>query len=54
VPYGDQAALAAAVRSLLDDPSRRRALGEQAARFVAGERSIEAAARSLSHALAAL
>jgi glycosyltransferase involved in cell wall biosynthesis len=54
VPYGDEAALAAAVRALLDDAARRHALGEAAARFVAEERSIEAAARSLSSAFAAL
>ena len=54
VPYGDEAALAAAVRSLLDDAARRSALGEAAARFVSGERSIDAAARSLARALAAL
>ena len=54
VRYGDEAALAAAVRSLLEDASRRVALGEGAARFVSGERSIATAARSLSRALAAL
>ncbi len=54
VPYGDEAALAAEVRSLLDDGARRSALGEGAARFVSGERSIDAAARSLARALAAL
>lgn len=54
VPYGDEAALAAAVRSLLQDAARRSALGDDAARFVSGERSIATAARSLSRALAAL
>jgi len=54
VPYGDEAALAAAVRRLMDDPARRRALGDEAARFVAGERSIAAAAEALKRALAAL
>lgn len=54
VPYGDEAALAAAVRGLLEDPARRRTLGDEAARFVAGERSIAAAAKALERALAAL
>ena len=51
VPYGDAAALGGAVRRLLDDEAQRRALGAEAARFVAGERSIAAASRALSHAL---
>jgi glycosyltransferase involved in cell wall biosynthesis len=54
VPYGDEAALAAAVRSLLEDAARRAALGHEAARFVSAERSIGAAARSLSRAHTAL
>jgi glycosyltransferase involved in cell wall biosynthesis len=54
VRYGDEAALAAAVRELIDDPARRRTLGDEAARFVAAERSIAAAARALSGALAAI
>ncbi|HEX7055088.1 MAG TPA: glycosyltransferase family 4 protein [Burkholderiales bacterium] len=54
VPYGDEAALAEAVRSVVDDAPRRRSLGEQAARFVAGERSLAHAAKVLAGALAAL
>lgn len=54
VPYADEAAFARAVRALLDDEARRRALGAEAASFVAGERSIEAAAQTLGRALAAL
>ena len=54
VRYGDGAALAAAVRSLLADEPRRRSLGDQAARFVAGSRSVTAAAQALSRALGAL
>jgi glycosyltransferase involved in cell wall biosynthesis len=54
VPYGDDAALGDAVRRLLDDEPQRRALGAQAARFVAAERSIAAAAKALSRALAGL
>ena len=54
VPYGDEAALATAVRSLLDDAPRRSALGDAAARFVSGERSIASAAKALSRALATL
>jgi glycosyltransferase involved in cell wall biosynthesis len=54
VPYGDNVALGAAVRSLLADEPRRRSLGDQAARFVAGSRSVAAAAQALSRALGAL
>ena len=54
VPYGDEVALADAVRSLLSNPERRRNLGAQAARYVAGERSLEAAAQRIQAALAAL
>jgi len=54
VPYGDEDALGEAVRRLLDDPARRRALGAEAARFVAGERSLPAASQVLSRALRAL
>jgi glycosyltransferase involved in cell wall biosynthesis len=54
VPYGDEAALAGAVRSLLADAQRRNALGEAAARFVSGERSIASAAKALARALATL
>jgi glycosyltransferase involved in cell wall biosynthesis len=54
VPYGDEAALGDAVRQLVDDAARRHALGGEAARFVAGSRSIAAAAQALSRALGAL
>jgi len=54
VPYGDEAALAAAVRELLVDVERRKALGRDAADYVARERSLEAAAAKLGAALAAL
>lgn len=48
---GDDAALAQLVRALLTDPARRGIMGYAAAQFVAGERSIEAAAARLSSAL---
>jgi glycosyltransferase involved in cell wall biosynthesis len=54
VRYGDEAALAAAVRELLVDLERRRALGREAASYVARERSLEAAAAKLGAALSAL
>ena len=54
VPYGDEAAFAAAVRSLLLGAERRRQLGAEAARYVAAERSLEAAAQRIQAALAAL
>ena len=54
VPYGDEAALADAVRSLLDDAPRRQSLAGEAARFVAAERSIASAAKVLGRALRAL
>src|SRR3954468_13348031 len=38
VPYGDEAALGAAVRELLGDVERRQTLGREAARYVARER----------------
>jgi glycosyltransferase involved in cell wall biosynthesis len=53
-PYGDEAALAGAVRELLVDTERRRAFGREAARYVARERSLEAAAAKLGAALRAL
>ncbi len=53
-PPGDPAALAAHLRTLLVDGSRRRALGEGAARFVHEERGLDAAARRLGEALAPL
>ena len=51
-PPGDAPAFAALVRSLLEDPSRRRAMGDAAARFVGTERDIDTAARTLDVALA--
>jgi glycosyltransferase involved in cell wall biosynthesis len=54
VPYGDEEALAAAVRELLLNVERRQALGREAARYVARERSLEAAAARIGAALSAL
>ena len=54
VPYGDEDAFAAALRELLLDAGRRSALGREAARHVAAERSLAAAAARLQSALAAL
>src|SRR5204862_3139230 len=54
VRYGDEAALAAAMRELLVDDQRRRALGAEAARYVAAERSLEVASTRLGAALSAL
>jgi len=54
VPYGDEAALGAAVRELLVNVGRRQALGREAAGYVARERSLEAAAAKIGAALAAL
>ena len=54
VPYGDEDALADAVRSLLSSAEKRRDLGAEAARYVAAERSLEAAAERIQSALAAL
>jgi glycosyltransferase involved in cell wall biosynthesis len=54
VQYGDEAALAGAVRELLVNTGRRQALGREAARYVARERSLEAAAAKLGTALLAL
>jgi glycosyltransferase involved in cell wall biosynthesis len=53
-PPGDDAAFAGCVRALLDDPARRNAMGEAAARFVATERGMDVAARRLAEAFAAL
>ena len=50
----EQAALADAIRGLLVDADRRRALGRAAAAFVATERSIESAAARLKSLLSAL
>ncbi len=54
VPYGDEEAFAGALRALLTDHERRRALGREAARYVAAERSLEAASTRISAALSAL
>ena len=51
VPPQDPQALAAAARALLLDPERRRAMGERAQAWVAGERSLETAAARLDEAL---
>jgi glycosyltransferase involved in cell wall biosynthesis len=53
-PAGDDAALAGHIRALLGDAGRRRALGREAAAFVAGERSLDAAARRIGAELARL
>ena len=47
-PGGDHAAMAACVRELLGSPTKRRAMGQAAAAFVASERSLEQAARQLA------
>jgi glycosyltransferase involved in cell wall biosynthesis len=52
-PPRDPAALAGAVRELLEDPGRRRTMAEAAVRFVETERSIGRAAEVLGAALAA-
>ena len=54
VRYGDEAALAEAMRELLVNRERRHALGREAARYVVGERSLEAASAKLGAALSAL
>jgi glycosyltransferase involved in cell wall biosynthesis len=54
VPYGDEDAFAQATRALLTDHERRRALGREAARYVAAERSLEVASTRIGSALAAL
>lgn len=51
-PPGEPRALAALLRGLLADPARRAAMGEAAAAFAAGERSIECAAARLRGLLA--
>jgi glycosyltransferase involved in cell wall biosynthesis len=52
-PARDPEAFASATASLLDDPERRRAMGDRAARFVAGERSLSSAAAMLASAIEA-
>jgi len=54
VPYGDEVAFTDAVRGMLSDRARRAVLGTEAARFVAAERSLEAASARIKTALAAL
>jgi len=54
VRYGDEAAFADALRELITDSARRRRLGDEAARYVATERSLETASARLEAALAAL
>jgi glycosyltransferase involved in cell wall biosynthesis len=54
VRYGDEGALADAMRELLVNRERRRALGREAARYVGVERSLEAASAKLGAALSAL
>ena len=54
VPYGDEEAFARAVRALLTDAERRRALGREAARYVGAERSLEAARARIASAFATL
>ena len=51
-PPADPPGFAAQLRSLLEDPARRRAMGGAAAAFVDAERDIGAAARTLDAALA--
>jgi glycosyltransferase involved in cell wall biosynthesis len=54
VPYGDEQAFSDALAALLADRKRRAALGAEAARFVAAERSLETASARIQAALAAL
>ncbi len=49
---GDEAAFAAAVAALLDDPNRRKEMGLRALALAAGEHTLAAAARALHNALA--
>jgi glycosyltransferase involved in cell wall biosynthesis len=53
-PVGDEAAFAAAVARLLDDPSRRRRFGEAAADKARGEHDLTRAASQLGRILARL
>jgi glycosyltransferase involved in cell wall biosynthesis len=52
-PPRDLEAFASATASLLDDPERRRAMGDRAARFVADERNLSGAAATLASAIEA-
>jgi glycosyltransferase involved in cell wall biosynthesis len=52
-PARDLDGFASATASLLDDPDKRRAMGDRAARFVAGERSLSSAATTLAAAVEA-
>jgi glycosyltransferase involved in cell wall biosynthesis len=54
VPFGDEDAFGAGLRELLADPERRKRLGAEAARYVAQERSLQAASARLGAALATL
>ncbi|MCS0497063.1 glycosyltransferase family 4 protein [Ancylobacter sp. MQZ15Z-1] len=49
-PAGDVAAFAGAIESLLADAEKRRAMGAEAARFIASERSLPVAAATLARA----
>jgi glycosyltransferase involved in cell wall biosynthesis len=50
----DESGFATALRELLESPTRRAALGREAAAFIASQRSLEAAAGRLRNLLAAL
>jgi glycosyltransferase involved in cell wall biosynthesis len=50
----DESGFAAALRELLESPTRRSALGREAAAFISSQRSLEAAAGRLRNLLAAL
>lgn len=51
-PVGDAAAFADALRALLDDPARRRAMAARALQVVAADHTLDAAGRALDAALA--
>lgn len=53
VPPGDPAAFAAAVATLLDDPARRRSMGDEATAWVRHERGLSRAAERLNAILLA-
>ena len=53
-PPDEEGKIASFTRELLCDPTRRRSMGEAAARFVAAERSVEVAATRLNRALEGL